>query len=195
MAAVAHKDLRTTTDHYAQALPEPPRIWRYRFQPADPRSRLIDGKVVVVDEVAKLPQLSAPEGPEIDVGTRKNAPTWMREAYRLLEGGWRLKDVCAHVGKSRYTITAHARQFGLRRPVEVWRVARDRRYAELYSQGLRDVSIIAATGTGEAEYYRWKLAHDAGIERGAKALPSLDKSLRKQRPVATDREQKQMTLL
>ena len=194
MEAVGHADLKTTTAHYARALPEPPSIWRYRFQPADPKSRMLNGKVVDLDDGTHLLPAPSPEGPEIDVGTRKNAPTYMQEAYRLLEGGWRLRDVCARLGKSRYTIAAQARKLGLPPPVEVWRLARDRQYADMYDRGFRDVAIMAATGTSESEYYRWKLAHEAGIERGAKSLKQLDKSLRAKKPVATGTKQKQMTL-
>jgi integrase len=190
LEAVGHEDLKVTMKHYARALPEPPPIWRHRFQPAEPddATRVIDGSgAVVVDGIAQLP---APEGADIDAGV----PEWLREAHRYLEGGWKIKEVAAYFGRSRGHLSEAFRRHGLRPPIEIYRGALYERYEQLYKEGVPPCDIATMTGTSRQTYHAWVTAHEAGVPNTTRSLNELRKSERAQESVARDPKQMKLGL-
>jgi integrase len=182
-----HNATSVTFKHYARALPEPPAIWRHRFQPADPaRVPIIDGAATTMSNLL----LPAPDG-EPDAGL----PDWVAEAERLLRGGWRIGEVAAHLRKSRSTLSHRFRELRLPPPQRIYIEARDRRYEQLHNAGYGPIDLATMTGTSVDSVEHWRRTYEAGMANTGKTLKRLTKSERTGKPVATDAQQKQLKLL
>jgi len=183
-----HSAASVTFKHYARALPEPPPIWRHRFQPADPgAAKVIEGHAIT----AALLPASAEEN-DVDSGL---TPAWVPEALRLLNGGWKLPEVAAHVGVGRNWIAKRFKELGLPPPQRIYLEARDRRYEQLDNEGYSPIDIATMTGTSVYSVEHWLRTHAAGVDNTGKSLKMLRQSERRQRPVRTDAQQKQLDLL
>jgi hypothetical protein len=182
--AAGHSAVDVTFKYYSRALPEPPSIWRYRFQPADPGAApMIDGAAAAVAGLLPAP---AEDGAESGL-----TPAWVPEALRLLKGGWKFGQVAAHLGLSRNWITKRFHELGLPSPARVYIEARDQRYEQLYNEGYGPIDIATMTGTSVFSFEHWQRTHEAGVENTGKSLIALRKSERDGKVVATDRQQKQ----
>lgn len=186
---IGHRDPSMTMKHYARALRDPPDIWRYRFQPADPMAhKVVDGVATPLAMLLPPPAHHAikPDAPEV--------PAWVHEAIAKLQGGWRLRDVVAGICHGRTTLNFHLRKLGLPLAHQIYLDARDQRYAQLEAEGYTVLDIANLTGTTRSTVQAWREAKESGVPNTGKYLKSLKKRARPQRPVATDRKQMPLPL-
>ena len=145
-----HNATSVTFKHYARALPEPPAIWRHRFQPADSeRAPVLDGAALTMSNLL-LP------APASDGEPAAGLPDWVAEAERLLRGGWRVAEVAAHVRKTRSGMNHRFKELRLPPPQRIYIEARDRRFEQLSSEGYGPVDIATMTGTSVDSFEHWR---------------------------------------
>jgi hypothetical protein len=177
---MGHSDPSITTSLYIHAVTDaetndpPAPIWHERFAVAQPGApRLIEGSAIDISNGIAL--LTGPDDPNRIV-LPPDAKPWVHEAVRLLQGGWRVPDVAAHLGKDRSSLNYAFKRHGLPAPNDIRLVARNGRFEQLYNEGYGTAEMSKLTGINRATIDAWRQLHEYDRPQTTKSLRELQKS-------------------
>jgi hypothetical protein len=132
-----------------------------------------------------------PDGVEIPA----NAPSWVRDAVRFLEGGWNERDVWKHIGKHRQTVNTTFRRLGLPPARKIRRAALYRRFERLADSGYSDIDIATETGASETTVRDWRTCMENTMPYTPNSLITIRKKRSLEGPEPHRVHNKQLKLL
>jgi hypothetical protein len=124
-----------------------------------------------------------------------NAPLWVSEAVKHLEGGWRVRDLEKHLRKHRKDIYMAFKKFGLPAPSEIHRAARSRRFQHLLEEGYGDDEIATMTGVTAATVWGWRTCTEHDMPHTDKSSKTIQKQRVADSTDARHRHKTQLKLL
>ena len=158
---IGHEDAATTLGTYGHRLTgklDAP-IWRERFSPSDPSEAGQDRLAI--------------EGAQPGRAPKKLGCPWVADAVRLLETGVRVREVARQLGRDTSTMSDAFKAQGLPPPIQVRKLAREKRFQELYDKGYGDVEIAKLTNVSSGSVFHWRYTMEHGVPNTRRALADL----------------------